>query len=192
MLVRQPSERIVIDHGPVSTPLSCLGDHVLHQAPCFKIIGATICTPLVCMCTCVYMCMGAVLPIFASSPHRRDDAAFMSYYRWFDGGAERNDTYDRRRESYVVYRVVILCEMLASSSVQIAPGLSIRLVTQRSRGLVGGRSARRERGVCKHPQAGIGRALMCACCMRTRSRFSICFRMVGARPDDRMRVASAG
>ena len=46
-----------------------------------------------------------------------------------------------------------------------------------------GRSARRERGASKHPRAELGRVVIFSCCICTRSRFSIRFRTVGARPD---------
>ena len=52
-----------------------------------------------------------------------------------------------------------------------------------------GGGARRERGASQQPQAGLGRAILVAFCMRKRSHESCRFRMVGACPDAAFRSA---
>ena len=43
--------------------------------------------------------------------------------------------------------------------------------------------AQRERGLCKQTEAAVVRALIGAFWMRSRSRFLLCFRIVGTRPN---------
>ena len=83
----------------------------------------------------------ATLCLKQRSPHpsQLDHYATFSRSRGIGGlrwwRTERHDNADdRRRESYVIYLGCNICEMFASSGLQIAPRLQIRPMTQRSRG----------------------------------------------------------